>query len=170
MLYKGAPPFSMSALYIIMNFNPRAPCGARPHWMTFVAAAALFQSTRPVWGATVSQGPFFAEDIVSIHAPRVGRDVQPVTSRIITPSFNPRAPCGARLRNWGTTDDPNPVSIHAPRVGRDWWYMLYDDAYARFNPRAPCGARHEADEDGFIPVYVSIHAPRVGRDLLLYVR
>ena len=160
----------MSALYIIMNFNPRAPCGARPHWMTFVAAAALFQSTRPVWGATVSQGPFFAEDIVSIHAPRVGRDVQPVTSRIITPSFNPRAPCGARLRNWGTTDDPNPVSIHAPRVGRDWWYMLYDDAYARFNPRAPCGARHEADEDGFIPVYVSIHAPRVGRDLLLYVR
>ena len=163
MLYKGAPPFSMSALYIIMNFNPRAPCGARPHWMTFVAAAALFQSTRPVWGATVSQGPFFAEDIVSIHAPRVGRDVQPVTSRIITPSFNPRAPCGARhvlLFSVGFYLSFNP---RAPCGARRAAVMPTLSGMG-FNPRAPCGARlTEGKIDGGAGG-VSIHAPRVGRD------
>ena len=153
----------MSALYIIMNFNPRAPCGARPHWMTFVAAAALFQSTRPVWGATVSQGPFFAEDIVSIHAPRVGRDVQPVTSRIITPSFNPRAPCGARhvlLFSVGFYLSFNP---RAPCGARRAAVMPTLSGMG-FNPRAPCGARlTEGKIDGGAGG-VSIHAPRVGRD------
>ena len=52
MLYKGAPPFSMSALYIIMNFNPRAPCGARQ-------------------GQTVK---LTTAGSVSIHAPHAGRD------------------------------------------------------------------------------------------------
>jgi len=33
-----------------------------------------FQSTRPAWGATFSVGIVYAQDGVSIHAPRVGRD------------------------------------------------------------------------------------------------
>ena len=56
------------------NFNPRTPCGARrelirPRYMVWE-----FQSTRPVWGAT-------------IHLP------------IVRPNrkyFNPRTPCGVR--------------------------------------------------------------------------
>ena len=35
----------------------------------------LFQSTRPVWGATCQQIKVFFVYIISIHAPRVGRDV-----------------------------------------------------------------------------------------------
>ena len=35
-------------------FNPRAPCGAR-HVFAFVLIVVLvFQSTRPVWGATIN--------------------------------------------------------------------------------------------------------------------
>ena len=55
-----------------------------------------FQSTPPVWGATVGvQGVQLPHDI-SIHAPRVGGD-----------------PGGPRSRR------PLPISIHAPRVGGD---------------------------------------------------
>ena len=122
---------------------------------------------------------------VSIHAPRVGRDVQYFNTAFGYACFNPRAPCGAR----------------------HWMRTATQQLYC-FNPRAPCGARrsvyfsgsrltkfqstrpvrgatagacspqpdgrfqstrpvwgatvaHEFGEHG---IDVSIHAPRVGRD------
>ena len=56
----------------------------------------MFQSTRPVRGATLDDLSELASDIVSIHAPRAGRDVACILSSFATSSFNPRAPCGAR--------------------------------------------------------------------------
>ena len=122
-----------------------------------------FQSTRPVWGATGKNGIECFGRAVSIHAPRVGRDVNLFAPLPVRESFNPRAPCGARLSRlatwqartlfqstrpvWGATRHGKirrrflHVSIHAPRVGRDYTA-----------PRVV----HVAD--------VSIHAPRVGRD------
>ncbi len=78
------------------NFNPRSPCGERP-WKTprtwrqtlfqstlpvwgatlWTYASAMefpFQSTLPVWGATVYKGRFRLSRHISIHAPRVGSD------------------------------------------------------------------------------------------------
>ena len=57
----------------------------------------MFQSTRPAWGATVpiEKGPHGA--LVSIHAPRVGRDLLTVINLFCGFCFNPRAPRGARL-------------------------------------------------------------------------
>ena len=78
------------------GFNPRAPCGAR---LPFGYAAGIFgwfQSTRPVWGATLNQAYPYPSYLVSIHAPRVGRDDG----------------LPLLIRN-------GKVSIHAPRVGRD---------------------------------------------------
>ena len=56
----------------------------------------VFQSTRPVWGATIK--PFFTVTsiTISIHAPRVGRDAMAKELGLI-----------------------HVISIHAPRVGRD---------------------------------------------------
>ena len=34
----------------------------------------MFQSTRPVWGATITRVGVRVRVLVSIHAPRVGRD------------------------------------------------------------------------------------------------
>ena len=163
MLYKGAPPFSMSALYIIMNFNPRAPCGARQRgWSLYFVIVCFnprapcgarqlqdirnirineFQSTRPVWGATWAYG------------------LCPVPSW----RFNPRAPCGARrqisvcivpdrpfqstrpMRGATGTEQcgcpPEAVSIHAPHAGRDAHRGVLRSSRGGFNPRAPCGAR-----------------------------
>ena len=77
-------------------FNPRAPCGARPCSASNVACVCLFQSTRPVRGATPYFYKAFLDMLVSIHAPRAGRDSHFVIRSAHTRSFNPRAPCGAR--------------------------------------------------------------------------
>ena len=57
----------------------------------------IFQSTRPVWGATMCTSRRRSSATISIHAPRVGRDG----------AVNGRAEGASR------------ISIHAPRVGRD---------------------------------------------------
>ena len=60
-----------------------------------------FQSTRPVRGATRFNGPNQAFFLVSIHAPRAGRDIDTLFFYYHHSSFNPRAPCGARPRSFG---------------------------------------------------------------------
>ena len=60
----------------------------------------LFQSTPPARGATTLAVLFTDLQIISIHAPREGGDVE--------------------LRPLRLVDDP--ISIHAPpRGGRPWW-------------------------------------------------
>ena len=100
-----------------------------------------FQFTLPVWGAT---RPFPLEN--------------PTFS-----NFNPRSPCGERLRHiqllhallefqstlpvWGATNRPKDnvctgiISIHAPRVGSDIHSGILFTLYDNFNPRSPCGER-----------------------------
>ena len=111
------PPFCLYPYY--KNFNPRAPCGARhltlwrpsyitlfqstrPVWGATVPCCAnhpiitLFQSTRPVWGATLKRRLLDGRTFISIHAPRVGRDPEAAAAH-----------------------KDEQISIHAPRVGRD---------------------------------------------------
>ena len=79
------------------HFNPRSPCGERPQTRAEFERVALFQSTLPVWGATVyaaidrADGAFQSTlpvwgatklsdrpeqyECISIHAPRVGSDI-----------------------------------------------------------------------------------------------
>ena len=56
------------------HFNPRAPCGARHDILFEVSLTWVFQSTRPVWGATAEESETSLPHGISIHAPRVGRD------------------------------------------------------------------------------------------------
>ena len=185
------------------NFNPRAPCGARharricyakisqisihaprvgrdlrdSSWWTI---QDLFQSTRPVWGATQKHCPGVLPRNISIHAPRVGRDVPdmlPSTPRIIS-IHAPRVGRDLHRQNqlgfnslfqstrpvWGATV-PNirqglidVISIHAPRVGRD--AIIYNDPSRDedFNPRAPCGARQ--DQFSTLEPYVEFQSTR----------
>ena len=79
---------------------------------------SLFQSTRPVWGATIGVRQSTIAGWISIHAPRVGCDQSTIAGWETGQNFNPRAPCGARRPG--------------DRRGRP---------PGNFNPRAPCGAR-----------------------------
>ena len=124
------------------NFNPRAPCGARPALLGDKDFPAKFQSTRPLRGATVALIHAHGEVGISIHAPLAGRDgsVRPVW--IADHDFNPRAPCGARRDQTICHNTSEVISIHAPLAGRDHTRQSLAGLGINFNPRAPCGARH----------------------------
>ena len=101
------------------NFNPRAPCGARPCRAQWYIGRRRFQSTRPMRGATACFSRW----------------------KRSRKNFNPRAPCGARrsldrdlcnsmpfqstrpMRGAtlidGMTYEQIAISIHAPHAGRD---------------------------------------------------
>ena len=124
------------------NFNPRAPCGARP-WKTMQTQSAWnFNPRAPCGARRAGWNGLLGLIEISIHAPRVGRDVVSVLNRA-----------------FGQV-----ISIHAPRVGRDSASLdcLYTELH--FNPRAPCGARLAGGLRDGVPSAISIHAPRVGRD------
>ena len=84
-------------IHNFLYFNPRSPCGERPlaiQWCGVKLGISihaprvgsdlvnrfgfpidlLFQSTLPVWGATLPVSPVRSLCMISIHAPRVGSD------------------------------------------------------------------------------------------------
>ena len=88
--------YSLPLLYC-HDFNPRAPCGARP-----CCVRDRFQNI-----------------FISIHAPHAGRDRRPQTSRWQKAAFQSTRPMrgatGLKFSD-GTYAD---ISIHAPHAGRD---------------------------------------------------
>ena len=161
----GARRPGAEVFYIdLADFNPRAPCGARLVQMLPPQLQPQFQSTRPVWGATMFSSKTAVSQPISIHAPRVGRD------HIYTTKMDGREIFQSTRPVWGATDllaqeydtkngfqSTRPVwgatifvllsflakkiSIHAPRVGRDSEFRMDFVYFLNFNPRAPCGAR-----------------------------
>ena len=155
--------------------------------MPSLSSRAVFQSTRPVWGATHSPASDPGCARISIHAPRVGRDssfrrcpctaaafqsTRPVWGatradgwrRYVLQHFNPRAPCGARRRgrlaaHAGMANFNPRAPCGARPPGSPFAPSLPD-----FNPRAPCGARQALTVFYRCHKAISIHAPRVGRD------
>ena len=79
----------------------------------------IFQSTRPVRGATQMASAIQETEPISIHAPRAGRDVICVSSVLCFLLFQSTRPVR------GATEPENKrfhvihISIHAPRAGRD---------------------------------------------------
>ena len=123
-----------------------------------------FQSTLPVWGATLGGRRLQVNVHISIHAPRVGSDLL-LRGVIIVPwifqstlpvwgaTFDkakptPKNKFQSTLPVWGATipvlDIPLNccISIHAPRVGSDDLWDGIKTSLRDFNPRSPCGERH----------------------------
>ena len=123
------------------DFNPRAPCGARPG----------------------SCGVYNHGNTISIHAPHAGRDTKYLPQIAAALNFNPRAPCGARLltaawwSSWSLFQSTRPMrgatsnafsaskwvrfQSTRPMRGATSAVFSYLGSGLYFNPRAPCGAR-----------------------------
>ena len=124
------------------NFNPRAPCGARPVLCIALYTSCLFQSTRPVWGATFASSTAVFHRLISIHAPRVGRDFDPLYLMFDGDLFQSTRPV------WGATLRVSVLHIEQPvfQSTRPVWGATCAIIGCvietrNFNPRAPCGAR-----------------------------
>ena len=102
------------------SISTHAPLAGRDDFPTMVSQSKFaFQPTRPLRGAT-----FMARSIFSV-----------------LQNFNPRAPCGARLRPQIAFLIHVTISTHAPLAGRDHAEHNGAEDHKNFNPRAPCGAR-----------------------------
>ena len=105
---------------LLLDISIHAPLAGRdPLVWDLATRKYLFQSTRPLRGATFDGDALHVWMCISIHAPLAGRDTHRRSPAAGDGHFNPRAPCGARL------PPGNPWSRRP----------------AHFNPRAPCGAR-----------------------------
>ena len=142
----------------------RAPRAGCDHYTLHVHLGfGIFQSTRPVWGATDPYRVRFGQYQISIHAPRVGRDRLMPDLVIAHVHFNPRAPCGARQVEASTTgvnlkfQSTRPVWGATSRGSKYWSSVIFQST------RPVWGATDDTIEETK-PKSISIHAPRVGRD------
>ena len=146
------------------HFNPRSPCGERPPSGCPFWASGIFQSTLPVWGATVvfrcngtpkvfqstlpvwgATGVRIAPDVskaISIHAPRVGSDGLAVWDYSHLPGFQSTLPV------WGATE----------ALRMDQLAVLFQSTLPVWGATAPETQRRYSRP-------ISIHAPRVGSDI-----
>ena len=79
-----------------LNFNPRAPCGARLSRPYRSRAILRFQSTRPLRGATKVKLVLYAMPTFQSTRPLRGATARRPGRSCSSRNFNPRAPCGAR--------------------------------------------------------------------------
>ena len=171
----------------LTNFNPRAPCGARPAPHFGGVFSKKFQPTRPLRGATnLSCGLCGKNKNFNPRAPCGARPTPTRSQCCRNGNFNPRAPCGARqnglqiYQSWGRFQPTRPLR-GATEHRVDHLVRQLD-----FNPRAPCGARPLLvalgvykfvfqptrplrgatgwEDMQFVTDIISTHAPLAGRD------
>ena len=146
-----------------LDFNPRAPCGARRH-----------RGRRPSH-----------QEHFNPRAP-CGARPRPLRTAAKTKYFNPRAPCGARRGGVQQSADHKSISTHAPLAGRDEAFNTGAKSIEQFQPTRPLrgatvfhivlsaiclfqptrplrGATHPSGCYGQQP-HISTHAPLAGRD------
>ena len=148
-----------------VDFNPRAPRGARPKGFVVVSPAswisihvpreghdttairyprwvATFQSTCPARGTTIRVSPTTRQTRnFNPRAPRGARRKINILLFKQAGNFNPRAPRGARLSINIGLSVRTAISIHVPREGHDQITPVKSLSAMNFNPRAPRGAR-----------------------------
>ena len=149
---------------LIDDFNPRAPCGARP------------ESSRIA----------VEEFHISTHAPLAGRDRSKVLRFYPYRDFNPRAPCGARLcfsvKGGGEVNNFNPRAPCGARR-RARWYTIPKSVFQPtrplrgatslvasgsvsiiFQPTRPLRGATGQEVNRCLRYEISTHAPLAGRD------
>ena len=128
-----------------------------------VEASLKFQSTRPVWGATMIAKISTLFLPISIHAPRVGRDrARRRCDHAADISIHaPRVGRDVIDNRCRTAED---ISIHAPRVGRDQSHRRIRHNDLTFQSTRPVWGATDVIPAAAAATAISIHAPRVGRD------
>ena len=100
-----------------------------------------FQSTLPAWGETKASAERRGIAEISIHSPRMGRDMGVNTAMLGGSRFQSTLPA------WGETNKDDTlllrraISIHSPRMGRDSGSPSGPARHEDFNPLSPHGER-----------------------------
>ena len=147
------------------HFNPHSPCGERLAILVNLAENFQFQSTLPVWGATmpfIRRGKRNAD--FNPHSPCGERPAGQPRPAYIRRNFNPHSPCGERQGHERAGSTARNISIHTPRVGSDHGITWAMSSALLFQSTLPVwGATVEKLRLAYRKG-ISIHTPRVGSD------
>ncbi len=154
----------MVLIILFFHFNPLSPCGERQDKSSLSCDKLVISIHSPRVGRDVSIISQAKLKRISIHSPRVGRDKKNVGYCKDILLFQSTLPV------WGETNFlkllklSDIISIHSPRVGRDSNNITYKTQCIVFQSTLPVWgetvtAHHTRRRD-----LISIHSPRVGRD------
>ena len=102
------------------DFNPRAPCGARPISAPPPPRRSYFNPRAPCGARHDGGGKVGLAATISIRVPLAGHDCRANVCHPQDHHFNPRAPCGARPgRTAGADGGDEHISIRVPLAGHD---------------------------------------------------
>ena len=175
-------------VFLRRHFNPRAPCGARLTRNAFRPYLNIFQSTRPLRGATKAyslsvrlslyfnpRAPcgarpgmvigWFKVITISIHAPLAGRDARIAARVPAAGAISIHAPLAGRDLCLAGADRRGQISIHAPLAGRDVIALFSDSLVWAFQSTRPLRGATRKIKKEQERRKISIHAPLAGRDL-----
>ena len=115
--------------------------GCDLHFKVYNEIIERFQSTQPEWAATIDELSENVKAFISIHAARVGCDLEEVLVFVRKIYFNPRSPSGLR---------PVPPVLQGcdfifqstqPEWAATIYVRVHIDGTWDFNPRSPSGLR-----------------------------
>ena len=124
-----------------INFNPRAPCGARPRSWTSMTRRCDFNPRAPCGARQLIRFPDRYPNAFQSTRPMRGATGGVPAAAHLRPDFNPRAPCGARLAQDHRVGFFSLINPRAPCGARPRQDLRGHLCGLHFNPRAPCGAR-----------------------------
>ena len=146
-------------------FNPRAPCGARPSRLNVRSTATVFQSTRPLRGATrlYKQQPFRLLVFQSTRPLRgATRLYKQQPFRLLV--FQSTRPLRGATTKIGAEVVQDAISIHAPLAGRDAEFVIPTRLPGIFQSTRPLRGATQYSTNTVPCISISIHAPLAGRD------
>ena len=132
----------------------------------------VFQSTRPIRGATSRKARSERSTAISIHAPHTGRDTAAACRAWSRRGFQSTRPIrGATRPALNENREKIIISIHAPHTGRDILETAQKTAKKTFQSTRPIRGATTPLKGGWSrDSGISIHAPHTGRDQLILIR
>ena len=135
----------------------------RPEFGSTACHHPGFQSTHPVWDATVLTDPAAVAFFVSIHAPRMGCDHHSGAHLLAPPCFNPRTPYGMRLSS-KTIEYQSDLFQSTHPVWDATIIAATFPLLVSFQSTHPVWDATAVSVSSGTAARVSIHAPRMGCD------
>ena len=160
---RGATTLVSPRSYSAHNFNPRTPCGVRPHSPRKGAFFYYFNPRTPCGVRHVPAGCCVTVAVISIHAPLAGCDLHKSVVEMIDSKFQSTHPLRGATAAVLEPTAAFGISIHAPLAGCDATVEAYDSAtvISIHAPLAGCDAILRPPAAWRV---ISIHAPLAGCD------
>ena len=146
-----------------LDFNSHAPCGARQASLSLKDAAAAFQLTRPMRGATKTACNRTQLRGISTHTPHAGRDRAHEPEAVTINKFQLTRPMRGATYSCSRCTCYGRFQLTRPMRGATQTFRFLWDGH-NISTHTPHAGRDFIEYFDYILVFISTHTPHAGRD------